>query len=385
MTDLSVRPISSEAEEQAFLRMPWTVYRDDPNWVPPLWREHVRFFDPQYNVELKHMDMVKMVAWRGDRPVGTIIPFINHAYNDYQETNAAWFGQFELLNDREAGHALLAAAEAFAREKGAAELIGPGTYGTNSEIGMLIDGFDTPPMIMMPHGRPYYQEILTSYGGFEQAMDLYAYHFDGNEWGGRKADNLPEKLTRIVKKLEQRQRFTLREVNMRRLDEEAELVKKVYNSAWSKNWGFVPMNDEEIEHTVADLKDILDPKVAVIAEVDGEAVGFGLPLPNIYEPLRKVQCKPGQPYWWQLLKLLWYWKVIGVHGIRAWGMGVIEEYRNSGIDAAMYYHMIKNGIQRGYLDIEMSWILANNEMMNRGVEMMGAEIYKTYRVYRKAL
>ncbi len=386
MSSVTVRQVATEAENQAFLRMPWSVYKDDPHWVAPLWREHVRFFDPAYNVELKHIDFERFVAWRGDRPVGTIIAHINHAYNDFQETNAGWFGQFEVLEDEEAAHALLRTAENWVRERGATVLMGSATFSTNSEIGMLIDGFDAPPMIMMPHARPYYHRFVESYGGFEPAMDLWAWQFNGDDWGGRKADRLPPKLTRVVEKIKQRKHFTLRNPNMRRFNAEVELVKAIYNQAWAKNWGFVPMNDEEIDHTADSLRDIVDPHIAFFVEVEGRAVAFGLPLPNLYEPLSKVRCQPGEPHWWQLLRLIWHWKVLGqVSSVRVWGLGVLEEYRASGADALLYYEMIKAGLPRGYRNIEMSWILSTNDMMNRAVATLGAKIYKTYRIYQKVL
>lgn len=385
MSELSVRPVTTEAENQAFLRMPWAVYADTPTWVAPLWRDHVHYFDPEHNVELRHIDLQKFVAWRGEQPVGTIIAFINHAYNDFQQANAGWFGQFELLDDTEAGHALLRAAEDWVRAKGTDTLMGPATFSTNSEIGLLIEGFEFPPMVLMPHGQPYYRAIVESYGGFETSMDLWAYHFDGEKWGGRNADQIPEKLTRVARKIQQRRNFTVRRPDMSRFQEEAAHVKAIYNQAWSKNWGFVPLSEAELDRMAAELAPIVDPNVAVFVEVDGEPVGFGLPLPNVYEALQKVNSKPGQPHWWQILKLLWHWKVRGLSSIRAWGMGVLEEYRRTGVDALIYYEMITSGLSRGYTNIEMGWVLANNDDMNRIVEMMGVEVYKTYRVYEKAL
>jgi GNAT superfamily N-acetyltransferase len=384
MSELDIREVSTDAENEAFLRLPWEIYADDPNRVAPLWRDHVRFFDPEYNIELRHIDLKKYVAWRGDKPVGTIIAHINHHYNDFQEENTGWFGQFEILEDREAAHGLLAAAEAWLRERGVDRMMGPATFSTNSELGLLIDGFDTPPMILMSHARPYYQAFVESYPGVIPEMDLWAWHFDGNDWGGRKADKLPERLTRIVNKIRKRRNFTLRNADLRHFDREIAIVKRVYNQAWAKNWGFVPFTDEEIDHVAEELKAIIDPRVTFVVEVEGEPIAFGLPLPNIYEPLHKVRSKPGEPHWWQLLRLLWHWKIAGgISSIRAWALGVLDEYRGSGVDALLYYELIKEGLTAGYLNIEMSWILANNDMMNRAIQMLGAEVYKTYRIYEK--
>lgn len=390
MSDLSVEPVRSAADTQAFLRLPWTIYRDDPCWTPPLWKAHIEFFDPAHNAELKHIDMQKFVAWRGagaDRhPVGTVIAFINHAYNDFQEANAGWFGQFEVLEDREAAHALLRTAEEWVRSKGADTLMGPATFSTNSEIGLLVDGFQHPQMILTSHAPRYYQGFVESYGGFEKVMDLWCWHFDGQNWGGKKVDRLPEKLVRVVEKIRQRRRFTIRKVNLRDFDREAERVKTIYNQAWERNWGFIPLDEDEMHQMQRELKDILDPAVTIFVEVDGQPVAFAAPLPNVYQPLRLAKCRPGEPDWWQLLRLIWHWKIRRqINGIRAYALGVLKEYRASGIDAVMYYELIKDGLSRGYMDIEMSWILENNDMMNRAIKMLGAEVYKTYRVYQKRL
>lgn len=384
MSTLEIRKVSTEAENQAFLRLPWTVYKDDPNWVAPLWREHVAFFDPAQNPELNHIDFEQFVAWRDGQPVGTIIAHINHVYNDFHEENIGWFGQFELLDDPEAGDALLAAAEEWVRERGVDVIRGPATYSTNSEIGLLIDNFDTPPMILMMHAKPYYRDFIEA-RGYQKAMDMWSYFFDGRGWGGRKADKMPKKLERVVGLVRKRRDFILRNPNMRKLDEEVARVKAIYNAAWEKNWGFVPMTEAEVDKLAEDLKPLVDPKVAFLVELDGKTVAFGLPLPDLNEPLRKAHCRPGEPHWWQLLRFLWHWKVGGVKGIRCWGMGVLEEYRGTGVDGLLYYAMIKAGLSMGYIDITMGWILEINDMMNRGVEMLGGEVYKTYRVFEKTL
>lgn len=386
MSDISIRPVTSEAELQAFLRMPWEVYKDDPNWCPPLWAEHVHFFDPAHNVELKHIDFEKFVAWRGDKPVGTVIAFVNHAYNDFQKQNAGWFGQFEVLDDREAAHALLKTAEDWVRAKGVDKIMGPATFSTNSEIGLLVEGNEYPQMLMTSHARPYVKGLVESYGGFQKAMDIWCWHDDGQKWGGVKADKPPEKLARLAEKIRKRRNFTVRQADMSHFSEEVEKVKVIYNQAWAQNWGFVPLNEEEIDHLAASMKDIVDANVIVFVEVDGKPIGAGVPLPNLYEPLRKARCKPGEPNWWQLARLIWHWKIAGkVTSIRVWALGVLEEYRSLGVDALLYYELLKRGLPRGYVNIEMGWVLENNDMMNAVPKSLGAKVYKIYRVYEKML
>jgi hypothetical protein len=179
---LSVREVANEAEMTAFLCLPWTVYKDDPCWVAPLWADHVAFFDPAKNPELRHIDLACFVAWRGDQPVGTIIAHENHAYNESQGDKVGWFGQFEVLEDAEAAAALLEKAESWVRARGLPTIRGPATFSVNSEIGLLIDGFDIPPKILMRHDRPYYRRFIED-AGYVKAMDLWAYHFDGENWG----------------------------------------------------------------------------------------------------------------------------------------------------------------------------------------------------------
>ncbi len=386
MSEVVVRPVTTEAENQAFLRLPWKVYEGDPGWAAPLWKEHVEYFEPEHNPELRHLDLEKFVAWRGDQPVGTIIAYINQYYNDYHKENLGWFGQFEFLEDEEAAHALLASAEAWVRERGATALRGPASFSTNSELGMLVEGFEHPNMIMTLHANPYYH-VYTESAGYGKAMDLLYWYFNGQNWGGKKADKLPEKLTRVVEKLKARRNYTVHKLKMRDFDKEVEFVKEIYLNAWSQNWSFVPMDDDEIEHMKANLKQVLDPNIVVFIENEkGERVAFAAPFVDLYEPLRKAKCKPGEPEWLQLLRLVWHWKIASrPTRIRVALLGIVDGFRGTGIDAILYYELMKAGLPRGYVDIEMSWILETNDMMNRGIQMLGGEVYKVYRMYEKQL
>ncbi|NDJ55084.1 MAG: N-acetyltransferase [Chloroflexi bacterium] len=382
---LQVRPVRSEADRQAFLRFPWAVYQDDPNWVGPLWKEHVEFFDVESNPELKHMTRDWFVAWRGNQPVGTIHAHVNHLYNDYHNANAGWFGQFEVFNDAEAGSGLLSAAESWLREQGVEEIIGPATFSTGSEIGLLIDGFDEMPMILIPYAKPYYKEFVEAHG-FEKAIDFWAWYLDSHQWGGQELDQLPEKIVRITEKLRQRRGVTLRRPNMRRVQEEFDLVRDLYNQSWEKNWGFVPLTEEQIDKLAETVVSVMDPHISFWIEREGEPVGFLLPLPNLYEPMKKARFKPGEPHWWQLLRLLWHWRIAGrVTSLRVFALGILPEHRGAGLDALAYTELIRAGVPRGYRDVEMSQILANNDMMNRAIERLGARVYKTHRVYLKKL
>jgi GNAT superfamily N-acetyltransferase len=382
-SQLAVRPVTTDAEHQAFLKMPWKVYKDDPNWTAPIWSEHVKFFDSARNPELGHIEMQKYVAWRGDEPVGTIIALVNRAYNDYHKENVGWFGQFELINDPEVGAALLGSAEEWLRAKGVSKMMGPATYSTNSEIGLLVQGHDTPSMILMPYHKAYYQCFVEDCGMVKH-IDLWAWWLDA-EAMKKNPEQPMERFGRLAAKIRQRRNYTVRTVDMKHFDKEVEHVKRLYNEAWAKNWGFIPLNDGEIDALAEGMKAMLDPNIVVVVEVKGEVVGFAIPVPDVFQPMRKAKMKPGEPEFWQLLKLIWHWKIAGkIDRVRVWGMGVVEEHRGTGIDAVMYYEMLARALPRGYRHIEMSWILETNDMMNRPIVNVGGEVYKTYRVYEKA-
>ena len=382
---LVVRKVESDADMKAFLHFPWTCYKGNPNWVPPLYSEHKAFYDREKNPELHHIDIDYFVAWRDDKPVGIIAALVNHAHNEFHEENIGFFGSFEVLEDRGAGRALLDTAQAWCRAKGVTAVRGPATFSINSEIGLLVEGYDTPPMILNTHAHPYYKDFVES-AGFEKVMDLWAYHVDSRIFGGKKADVIPEKLARVVDKIRRRRNFTVRKFNMRNFDDEVERLKKIYNSAWEKNWGFIPFSDAEIDKMAQDLKQLVDPDITFFVEVDGEPVAFGLPLPNLYEPLRLAYPRPDELEILALLRLVWHWKIRRrLTSLRMWAMGVLEEYRGTGVDALIYYEVMMAGLRKGYVDVEMSWVLENNDMMNRAVRMLGGRLYKTYRIYEKPL
>ncbi len=376
---LTIHECRTPAERRAFVTFPWRVYRGDPYWVPPLVSERMAFFDPQRNPFYQHAEVALFMARRDGEPVGTIAAIINHQHNAFHNEPVGFFGAFEVLPDQEAAHALLATARDWARARGMAALRGPATFSTNEECGLLIEGFDDPPRILMAYNPPYYRDFIERFG-FHKAMDLYAYELTVEVF------NWPEKLVRVVEKLKGRSKFRVRPGDIRRFREELDRIKKVYNSAWERNWGFVPLTDMEIEHMAAQLIRFVDPDLVFIAEVDGEPIGFSLTLPDINQALHKAYPRPGIPEWWTLLKLLYYWKVRRVvDTIRVVAMGVVEEWRAHGVSALFYYETAKAALPKGYRRAEMSWVLENNAMMNRDIQALGGRIYKIYRIYELPL
>ncbi|RLD03525.1 MAG: N-acetyltransferase [Chloroflexota bacterium] len=321
------------------------------------------------------------MALRGDEIVGTIAAFTNGRHNEFQNENVGFFGFFEVLEDYEAAEALLKTAENWAREKGHTALRGPAQWNTNDECGLLVDGFDDSPRILMTYNPRYYVDFVEK-AGFKYARDLWAYQLPVKDF----MDNIGERLEKITTKILERKEITLRRINMKIYDEEVAKVKLLYNEAWSQNWGFVPMTDGEFDQLADELHDILDPDLTYIAEKDGKTVGFSITLPDLNEPLLKAYPKPNSPEWWTMLKLVWNWKVLKkVSWVRVLVLGVIPEYRTLGIDALFYYKSAQAAIKKGMKMSEMSWILDNNDKMNRPIIAMGAEVYKTYRFYEKTL
>jgi len=381
MKPLVIKPVENIEDRKAFLSFPWRVYKDDPYWVPPIFSERVHFTDPKKNPFFENNEAQLYLALRGEEIVGTIAAFTNRRHNEHQNENIGFFGFFEVLEDYEAAEALLKTAENWSREKGFFALRGPAQWNTNDECGLLVDGFDDSPRILMTYNPRYYVDFVER-AGFKYARDLWAYQLPVKDF----MDNIGERLERITTKILERKEINIRKLNMKIYDEEVAKVKLLYNEAWSQNWGFVPMTDGEFDQLADELHDILDPDLTYIAEKDGKTVGFSITLPDLNEPLLKAYPKPNTPEWWTMVKLVWNWKILKkVSWVRVLVLGVIPEYRTLGIDALFYYKSAQAALKKGMKMAEMSWILDNNDKMNRPIIAMGAEVYKTYRFYEKAL
>jgi len=381
MKPLRIKPVETREDRKAFLRLPWTVYKDDPHWVPPIFSERMDFTDPAKNPFFEHAEVAFFMAIRGDEIVGTIAVFTNLAHNEYHNENIAFFGFFEVLEDYEASQKLFQTAEAWAKEHGHIALRGPAQFSTNDECGLLVDGFKDRPRILMTYNPPYYMDMIEKLG-YKYARDLWAWEIGVEEFMNNIGDRLDKLTTRIM----ERKNITIRSMDKKRYAEEVEKVKTLYNNAWSKNWGFIPFTDAEFDKLAEDLYDILDPDLVLIAEKDGKTVGFSLTLLDLNEPLQLAYSKPNSPTWWVLAKMFWHWRIRKqVSWIRVFALGVIPEYRTLGIDALFYYKTAQTAAKKGIIMGEMSWILDNNDKMNKPIIAMGGEVYKTYRFYEKSL
>lgn len=371
---LEIRPVSHD-RLGPFIAFEWEVYRHDPLWVPHLRVERREFLSPRKNPFFQHADVGFFMAYRDGRPVGRIASIVNHLYNEFHGDPSGFFGLFECFNDAEAASGLLDEARRYARDRGLARLLGPFNFSTNDECGLLVEGFDSSPQIMMTYNPAYYIDLIER-NGFVKAKDLIAFRMDVPK-------TIPERLERGVSLIMRRNEFTVRTLNMKNFQKEVERIKHVYNSAWERNWGFVPMTDAEFDFLAKQLKQIVDPDLLFMAEHRGEPVGFALCLPNINEAL--IRIRNGRLLPFGLFKLLWYMRPGKVRSLRVLTLGIVKEHRNSGIDAVFYHKCFEHGMRKGYLWGEMSWTLEDNTAINRALERLGAHRYKTYRIYETPL
>lgn len=378
---LVILPIESAAERMDFINFQWKVYKGDPYWVPPLISDKKFTLDPKGHPFHQHAKVQYFIAKRGDKIVGTIAGIINHNHNAYWNDKTGFFGFYEVLNDHEASTALLAAAEAFVRDEGMDTIRGPENFSQNEECGLLVDGWDGPPVIMMTYNPRYYVDFIEA-AGYYKAHDLYAFLTDTSNFAVDNA-GIDPKVFRVAEKMAKRDDLKFRFINMKEFESEANAFKRIYNAAWSKNWGFVPMTDAELNHEAKALKSILDPKTTLFVSKNGQIIGATLPLPDLNQPLLKAYPRPGVQEWWTMAKLLYYWKFRKTITIlRAFAGGLIEEYRGRGIDAVLAVETLKNAIPK-YKYIEFSWVLESNIPMRQTAANLGAKLYRTYRLYDK--
>jgi GNAT superfamily N-acetyltransferase len=310
-------------------------------------------------------------ARRGGEVVGRIAAIHNRAHNEFHDDRVGFFGFFECANDQGAASALFDAAAAWLKPRGLATLRGPASFSTNDECGLLVSGFDTPPTLLNPHNPPYYVDLIER-AGFTKAMDMFQYQIRNPE--------MPERLVRGARLLAERKKITLHKLDMRQWDEAVDTIKAVYNSAWEKNWGFVPMTDAEVDYLAAQLKPVVVPDLVVFCKQEGKTIGFAAALPDLNVALKT---NPSGRLFPGVLKILWAARK--VTRLRIWALGLLPEYRMSGADALMYHWIWEKGYALGHRWAEAGWILEDNAAMNNGLLRMGFEAYKTLRFYDRPL
>ncbi len=373
MAQIEIIPVDDARKLRAFIRLPWKIYHGDPYWVPPLIMDMKKLLDKKKHPFFLHSEAELFLARRDGEYVGRIAAIFNNNHNKFHDEKIGFFGFFEAINDAEVSAALFETVENWARAKGLTTLRGPANYSMNETCGLLVEGFEASPRIMMTYNPRYYVDLLEGHG-FTKAMDLYA-------WWMHSEIGLNPKIVRVGEKVLQDEGLVLRNINMKNFETEVAAIKKIYNDAWSNNWGFVPMTDAEFEHMAKDLKPVVDPRIVLIVEKEGEPVGFSLSLPDLNEALHKIN---GRLLPFGLLKVLYHSRKI--HAARVITLGVIKKLQTiSGIGAALYMETFRRNVAAGNDCGEFSWTLENNDLINRGMRLLGAKIYKRYRMYDKTL
>lgn len=389
-----VRPVRSAADLNRFIAFPYDLYRGDPYWVPPLRMEVRKMLSREKNPFFQHAEAEYFLAVRrpggqangrtddrltarppgrrrGETVLGRIAAIHNRAHNEFHHDSVGFFGFFECVDDQQVANALFDAAASWLRARGLTAMRGPASFSINDECGLLVDGFDTPPTLLNPHNPRYYVPLVER-AGFAKAKDLFQYQTTNPA--------MPERLIRAARLLMERKNIRLRALDLKRFDQEVERIKRVYNAAWEKNWGFIPMTDAEVDHLAKQLKPVVVPDLVVFAERNGEVIGFAAALPDLNVALKRNpsgRLIPG------IVKVLWAARKIT--RIRIWALGLLKEYRMTGADALLYHWIWEKGYARGYRWGEAGWILEDNPAMINGIEGIGFQRYKTLRFYDRPL
>lgn len=353
-----------------FIEFPFRLYSKDPFYSPPLRRELKKDFS-EANPFFNHAKVRFFVVKNGGQAVGRIVSIINKRHIQFHNEKAGFFGFFECINNFEVARLLLDTVKRDLINNGMSVMRGPMNFSTNEECGFLIEGFEYPPLLMTPYNPPYYNDFMERYG-MVKAKDLYAFIHDVRE-------KLPEKILRVAAVAEKRG-ITVRPVKKDRFNEEMLIFKEVYNSAWERNWGFIPLTDEELYYLGSKLKEIVIPDLTLIAEEDGVPVGFMGLLPDFNLVLRRMK---GRLTPVTILKALYYSKMI--KDLRLLLLGIKRDYRHRGVDALLFREGFKAVRKGGYKRVEFSWILEDNIPVQRLVEMIGSRLYKRYRIYEQAI
>lgn len=374
---VQIELVESRAQRERFVRLPWAIYRADPVWTPPLLMERRKFINPRKHPFYQYGTAALFLATQAGRDVGRIMVSDNPNFHKQQPAyNVGFFGLYESTDDPTVTAALLDAGRVWLRERGRTELWGPIDYSTNYACGLLIDGFDTPPRLTMNHNPPYYQRLIEG-AGLSKLKDLYAWWMEKNpeieRWRPR------------VEKMAARSRVILRAINPRKIRQEIMACKEIYHAAWQDNWAFVPMTDAEYADMAHDIIAYGKHELLLIAEVDGQPVGFSMSMPDVNEALVPLD---GRIFHWGLpLGYLKFRKALRTVSVaRMLILGVLPEFRRRGIAEMLILKAFDAGMnQLGYRGAELSWTLEDNELINRTIASVGGKRYKTYRIYQQAI
>ena len=370
---MKIQQVQSKRDMRLFLRFPWKVYAGDPLWVPPLLVAMKDKLNPKKNPFFEHAEAAYFLASRDGEIVGRIMAIVDRNHNQTHQDKTGFFGLFECLNDAEAAKALVDAAADWVAARGMDNLRGPMNLNMNDECAMLLEGFDAPPVIMMPYNPRYYLDLMTACG-MVKAKDLVAFRLESDKAG---TDRVKAALARLPSASD----ITFRNLAKATIVEDALRVAKVYNRGWAKNWGFVPWTDAEMAHTAKDLVQFADMDLIILAEHKGQAVGIAFGMPDLNQVLIKI--KNGRLLPFGIFKLLLGRKKI--NGVRALVYGVLPEYQHTGLAYLLYDKFAKAIMSKGHKWCELSWELEDNQAILRFAASLGAVVYKKYRIYEKPI
>ncbi len=349
--------------------MQWKIYKGDPNWVPPLIMDRKKILDREKNPFYKHAEAEYFLAKKNGEIVGRIAAIKNDLHNQIHKENTGFFGFFECINDQEVANALFDTAKKWLKEKGLDTMRGPANPSSNDEYAMLLDGFDDTPRLLMTYNPKYYLDLCDNYG-LVKAKDLYAYKLEN------KKVIASEKVKRVAEIARKRYKLKITQLNMKDFNNELKKVKYVYNKAWEPNWGFIPLTDEELDAMAKDLKPLAEPSLVLFGEIDNKTVGFALVMLDYNQIIKELD---GKLFPFGFIKLMTQKKKI--KWCRIITLGIIPDFQKKGLDSVFYWEIVNRAAKLGVHLGEASWILEDNDMMNRGAHAMNGEIYKKYRIY----
>lgn len=365
---VQIVPVESRKDRKAFIKLPYRIYKGDPHYVPPL------EMDIKSRLSRKHPffefgDMKLFLAKRDGEVLGRIAAITNDRYNEHHPGKTGFFGFFECVDDQEVADALLQTAVEYLKERGLEKMHGPASPSSNYDYGLLVEGFDDEPRIMMTYNPPYYIKLLENFG-LEKAKGLLAFKLDS------KTVNTNEKLHRVAKIAQERAGMTIRQFKVKDLRSEVEHFKDIYNQAWETNWGHVPFTEAEIDLMAKEMKPVIQPELALFGVIDGKIMGMALAMPDYNFIIKQMNGKI-LPFNW----IKFFTQKKNIRWLRVVVLGVIPKYQRKGLDAVFYLELIKAAEKLNITQGEASWILEDNEMMKRGVEVANGKVYKRYNVY----
>ncbi|KAB2909196.1 MAG: hypothetical protein LC102_00945 [Ignavibacteriales bacterium] len=369
MSTIEIRKIETPSEIMKFIKFPWRIYKDEPNWVPPLIMDRKKILDKKKNPFFQHATSEYFMAYRDGEPVGRIVATENDLHNEVHEEKIGFFGFFECINDQEVANALLDTAKEWLKNRGLTLMRGPASFSSNDEWGLLLQGYDDPPVLLMPYNPPYYHDLLLNYGCVK-VKDLNGYKIVNEKI--TKVNKIPRVAALAAKKYNAK----VRNINLKEYQKELATIKKIWNENWEKNWGFIPFTEPEIDAMAEDLKQLATPELAFFIEIDGEPIGFSLTLLDYNQIFKYMN---GRLFPFNFIKM--FTKKKEINRVRIVMLGVVKAWQGHGIDAIMYDNIIKQSAKIGIHFGDASWIVEDNLKMVRGAEMMEGELYKVFRVY----